>query len=134
MALHLTRLEGNRKTMNKGEAEGQLLEQIVCLLPSLRLERKSGGREEKEDRDRETKPNPFTHRAFQVSSGIVDAYLPPPKKKKKCKWSVICFTPLLWAGVDNSLLADCLAFLTVQYFSIWLQLSKTNLMLSSISE
>jgi len=82
MALHLTRLEGNRKTMNKGEAEGQLLEQIVCLLPSLRLERKSGGREEKEDRDRETKPNPFTHRAFQVSSGIVDAYLPPPKKKK----------------------------------------------------
>ena len=82
MALHLTRLEENRKTMNKGEAEGQLLEQIVCLLPNLRLERKSGGRQKKEDRDRETKPNPFTHRAFQVSSGIVDAYLPPPKKEK----------------------------------------------------
>lgn len=64
MALHLTGLEENRKAMNKGEAEGQLLEQIVCLLPSLRLEKKSGGRGKKKDRDRETKPNPFTHREF----------------------------------------------------------------------
>lgn len=130
MALHLTRLEENRKTMNKGEVEWQMLGQIVYLLPNLKREKKSGGREKKE-RQRQRYKTIYTWGILVDASGIVDAY---PPKNIHCKCSIICFTPPLLARVDNSLLAGCLTFLTVRYFSVWLQLFKTNLMLSSVSE
>lgn len=73
MALHLTRLEENRKTMNEGEVECQMLGQIVYLLPNLKREKKSGGREKKE---RQRYKTIYTWGILVDASGIVDAYLP----------------------------------------------------------
>lgn len=62
-ALHFTRLKENRKTLNKGEAEWQMLGQIVYLLPSLSPE-KEGGKGEKEKERKENKSDSFRHGSF----------------------------------------------------------------------
>lgn len=56
--------------------------------------RKETWREGEKERDRKAKPDPFTHEAFGVSSGIVDAYPLLPKNTLQMFHHLLYTSPL----------------------------------------
>lgn len=130
-ALHLTRLKENRKRMNEGG--GRVTDDGTDCVPSPQPQTRKEGVKRENKREKGREPN-LIYLCMSILGLLWHSrFLSPTESTSQMFYHLLYTCPVGQSRITGSF-QTVFRFLTVQYFSVWLQVSKTHLMLSSVSE